>query len=207
MPSLSRTIGGGRAARSARRSAAGRSARAPCVAMKLIASGVANWAAMTRSPSFSRSSSSTTTIMWPARIASIASSIVAKWRACVLLIGPPAAPGMGRLTPLCTLPQGRLRDSRGYPTRAGPERRHRDRVRNQRDDRRGVAAIAIVRLTPSMAILPFSTTYDAVAVARRCAALQPSPSGARRHSPVAVDVALDKVAAEARRRGRAHARG
>ena len=30
-----------------------------CLAMKLIASGVANWAAITRSPSFSRSSSST----------------------------------------------------------------------------------------------------------------------------------------------------
>ena len=47
----------------------------PCVAMKLIASGVTNWAAIVRSPSFSRSSSSQTTTIRPARISSIASSI------------------------------------------------------------------------------------------------------------------------------------
>ena len=47
----------------------------PCVAMKLIASGVTNCAAIVRSPSFSRSSSSHTTTMRPARISSIASSI------------------------------------------------------------------------------------------------------------------------------------
>jgi hypothetical protein len=44
--------------------------------MKLTASGVANWAAITRSPSFSRLSSSQTMTMRPARISSIASSIV-----------------------------------------------------------------------------------------------------------------------------------
>ena len=49
----------------------------PWVAMKLTASGVTNCAAMVRSPSFSRSSSSTTTTKRPARISSIASSIVA----------------------------------------------------------------------------------------------------------------------------------
>ena len=43
--------------------------------MKLIASGVTFSAAIVRSPSFSRSSSSTTMIIWPARIASTASSI------------------------------------------------------------------------------------------------------------------------------------
>src|SRR2546421_11431742 len=42
--------------------------------MKLTASGVANWAAITRSPSFSRSSPSQTTTMWPRRISSTASS-------------------------------------------------------------------------------------------------------------------------------------
>ena len=46
--------------------------------MKLIASGVTNWAAIVRSPSFSRSSSSQTTTIRPARISSIASSIGAK---------------------------------------------------------------------------------------------------------------------------------
>ena len=50
----------------------------PCTAMKLIASGVANSAASVRSPSFSRSSSSTTTSMRPARISSMASGTVAK---------------------------------------------------------------------------------------------------------------------------------
>src|ERR687894_381064 len=44
--------------------------------MKLIASGVTNCAAITRSPSFSRSSSSTTTTMRPAAMSSRASSIV-----------------------------------------------------------------------------------------------------------------------------------
>src|SRR4051794_30609773 len=45
--------------------------------MKLIASGVMNCAAMTRSPSFSRSSSSTTTTIRPEAMSSRASSIVA----------------------------------------------------------------------------------------------------------------------------------
>src|SRR5438270_2654640 len=49
----------------------------PCVAMKLIASGVANCAATTRSPSFSRSGASTTTTKRPCRMSSIASSTVA----------------------------------------------------------------------------------------------------------------------------------
>ena len=52
----------------------------PSLAMKLIASGVANCAASVRSPSFSRSSSSQTTTMRPARISSSASSIVANGR-------------------------------------------------------------------------------------------------------------------------------
>ena len=47
----------------------------PWMAMKLTASGVTNCAAIVRSPSFSRSSSSTTTTKRPARISSIASSM------------------------------------------------------------------------------------------------------------------------------------
>ena len=43
--------------------------------MKLIASGVTFSAAIVRSPSFSRSSSSTTMIILPARMASTASSM------------------------------------------------------------------------------------------------------------------------------------
>src|SRR4051812_30713502 len=49
----------------------------PSLAMKLIASGVANCAASVRSPSFSRSSSSQTTTIRPARISSSASSMLA----------------------------------------------------------------------------------------------------------------------------------
>ena len=49
----------------------------PSLAMKLIASGVANCAAIVRSPSFSRSSSSQTTTILPWRMSSIACSIVA----------------------------------------------------------------------------------------------------------------------------------
>ena len=50
----------------------------PWVAMKLTPSGVILSAAMTRSPSFSRSSSSTTSKIRPCRISSMPSSIVAK---------------------------------------------------------------------------------------------------------------------------------
>jgi hypothetical protein len=60
--------------------------------MKLIAAGVIFSAAMVRSPSFSRSSSSTTMIMRPSRTASIASSIGANTerrflRCAVVVIG------------------------------------------------------------------------------------------------------------------------
>ena len=59
----------------------------PWVAMKLIASGVANCAARVRSPSFSRFSSSQTTTMRPRRISSIASSIVANGACAFSLLG------------------------------------------------------------------------------------------------------------------------
>jgi hypothetical protein len=49
----------------------------PWVAMNVIPSGVTNCAATVRSPSFSRSASSTTTTNRPERMSSIASSIVA----------------------------------------------------------------------------------------------------------------------------------
>ena len=49
----------------------------PCVTMKLMISGVIFSAATVKSPSFSRSSSSTTTSMRPARISSIASGMEA----------------------------------------------------------------------------------------------------------------------------------
>ena len=57
------------------------------VAMKLICSGVANWAAQIRSPSFSRFSSSTTTIDSPLRIAARASAIGSKAMALPCWLG------------------------------------------------------------------------------------------------------------------------
>src|SRR3954468_4231037 len=60
----------------------------PCLAMKLIASGVANCAASVRSPSFSRFSSSQTTTMRPRRISSIASSMGEKTLVASLVIRP-----------------------------------------------------------------------------------------------------------------------
>ncbi len=58
-----------------------------CVAMKLIASGVANCAAIVRSPSFSRSAASTTTTNLPSRMSSIACSTVAKAASVRIAIG------------------------------------------------------------------------------------------------------------------------
>ena len=63
----------------------------PWVAMKLTASGVANCAAITRSPSFSRSSESRMTTMWPERISSIASATVANWTVLLVMRVPPGA--------------------------------------------------------------------------------------------------------------------
>ena len=69
------TISGMRSS-SSRSAVIGRQMRPrPKRAMKLIASGVTFSAAIVRSPSFSRSSSSTTTIIFPARKSSIASDI------------------------------------------------------------------------------------------------------------------------------------
>src|SRR5262249_28762758 len=72
------TIGGSSSA-SQRSSVRARQIRPrPSRAMKLMAWGVTRSAARTRSPSFSRSSSSTTTTNWPARTAWTAWSMVAK---------------------------------------------------------------------------------------------------------------------------------
>src|ERR671916_1970495 len=66
----------GISSRSSSSSAIGRQMRPrPCTAMKLMSSGVTSSAAMVRSPSFSRSSSSQTITIFPALISSITSSI------------------------------------------------------------------------------------------------------------------------------------
>ena len=70
---------GGRCSSSQRSSVSARQIRPrPCLAMKLIAAGVIFSAGRARSPSFSRSSSSTRTICRPWRNSSMASSTVAK---------------------------------------------------------------------------------------------------------------------------------
>ncbi len=75
----------------------------PCVAMKLTISGVTCSAAQTRSPSFSRSSSSRMTIIRPARSSSIASSTVAnairpRVRSVAHRIPPPGVRRSARLS-------------------------------------------------------------------------------------------------------------
>ena len=80
------------------------------LAMKLTASGVANCAAITRSPSFSRSSPSQTTTMRPRRISSIASSIVAKG------LSPASAPL------LCPLRLGHLAHACSFPANGATNR-------------------------------------------------------------------------------------
>src|SRR6266542_3828262 len=67
----------------------------PCMAMKLIASGVANCAARVRSPSFSRVSSSHTTTMRPRRMSSIASSMEEKTADCSAPAGSVAGLRLG----------------------------------------------------------------------------------------------------------------
>src|SRR5918992_985479 len=66
----------GISSRSSSSSAIGRQMRPrPCTAMKLMSSGVTSSAAMVRSPSFSRSSSSQTMTIFPALMSSMTSSI------------------------------------------------------------------------------------------------------------------------------------
>ena len=102
--------------------------------MKLTASGVANCAAIVRSPSFSRSSSSTTTTKRPARMSSIASSTVAKRALGVGLglhrHGRIANPGSSRSTYFARTSTSRLTSS---PGRELAKRRRLERVRDQRD--------------------------------------------------------------------------
>ena len=100
--------------------------------MKLTASGVANCAAITRSPSFSRSSPSQTTTMRPRRISSIASSIVENGLSpasarrplscCVSVIWLTLAPFRRMVPPTAprTSPRCRTRRSACVPAPASP---------------------------------------------------------------------------------------
>ncbi len=102
-------------------------------AMKLIASGVANCAAIVRSPSFSRSSSSQTTTILPSRMSSIACSIVAK-RAPVRVLMRVRAGGLRypirRATCLASMSD---LDVHPRPRLEASERRALERLGDQRD--------------------------------------------------------------------------
>ena len=114
--------------------------------MKLIASGVQNWAAIVRSPSFSRSSSSQTTTIRPARMSSIASSTV--------LNGPLIA-STSFSTYFANTSTSRLT---GCPGAAAP-RFVRSRVSGISDTENATSVTeATVSEMPSTAIEPFSTT-------------------------------------------------
>ena len=115
--------------------------------MKLIASGVQNWAAIVRSPSFSRSSSSQTTTIRPARMSSIASSTV--------LNGARLIARTSFSTYFANTSTSRLT---GCPGAAAP-RLVRSRVSGI-SDTVNVSAVtdATVSEMPSTAIEPFSTT-------------------------------------------------
>src|SRR5882672_8081156 len=106
----------------------------PCLAMKLIASGVTNSAAISRSPSFSRSSSSTRTTMRPAPISAMISAmllmpiLISFIRAKPSDTTGPVAPGhirvhcnhLSRTLRRSVLPGGTRRQTRGTedPARA-----------------------------------------------------------------------------------------
>src|SRR5437763_13316868 len=103
--------------------------------MKLIASGVANCAAITRSPSFSRSGSSTTTTKRPARTCSIASSIVAKG---VVTLMTGRLPRARREEPLDVLRQHVDLEIDRLPRLERAERRRLQRVGDEGDRNSGV---------------------------------------------------------------------
>src|SRR4051794_5124367 len=155
--------------------------------MKLIASGVTNCAAITRSPSFSRSSSSTTTTIRPAAMSSRASSMVANCTSA--LAGNELLHVLGEDVDL---------EIDGSPLPSGAERRALEGLRDQRDREPVVADLRDGQRDPvdgDRALL-----HD-VAQQRR---LGIDGHDAREalvadvaHDAEAVDVALHDVAAEA----------
>ena len=115
----------------------------PWVTMKLTASGVACSAAMMKSPSFSRSASSTTSTILPWRMSSTASGIEANSAAVQTrpaaasarsMHDRPSARGLRVVVPR-TSRSCRLRGSPGDRDAPMPERGDREGVRDQRDGR------------------------------------------------------------------------
>src|SRR5262249_23099140 len=106
----------------------------PCVAMKLIASGVANSAAIVRSPSFSRSGASTTTTNFPARKSSSASSMVAKAvRSSCTVTASIVCGSRGREQLLDVLREDVHLEIHGVAGSEQAESRHLERMGDERD--------------------------------------------------------------------------
>ena len=129
--------------------------------MKLIASGVANCAAIVRSPSFSRSSSSQTTTIRP-RADVLDRLLDRRERRCVsvCLLGHRLLLTYSRQpTALARTCEHVALQVDAVARLGGAERRALERLGDQRDLEAVVGrAPATVRLTPSTAIEPFSTT-------------------------------------------------
>src|SRR3954447_3404418 len=156
--------------------------------MKLIASGVTNWAAMTRSPSFSRSSSSTTTTILPLAMSSRASSMVAN-SISVWLVG-------NELLQV-------LREHVDFQVDGSPRRRAAERgaLQRLRDERHGEPLLAEVGDGQRDAVDGDRALLDDVAQQRGLGVdghdpREPLVAHLADHAE-AVDVALDDVAAQA----------
>src|SRR5436190_14001560 len=156
--------------------------------MKLIASGVTNWAAMTRSPSFSRSSSSTTTTIRPAAMSSRASSMVAN-SISVRLVGNELLQVLREHVDFQIDGSPRRRSAQGRPLQRLGDERHREPV------------VAEVGDGQRDAVDGDRTLLDDVAQQRRLGVDDDDPREPLvthlAHHGEAVDVPLDDVSAQA----------
>src|SRR3954468_12354593 len=155
--------------------------------MKLIASGVMNCAAMTRSPSFSRSSSSTTTTIFPLAMSSRASSMVAN-STSVRLVGNELLHVLGEDVDL---------EIDGSPLLRPTQRGALQRLGDQRDRE---PVLADLRDGQRDAVDGDRALLDDVAQQRRLGVDRHDPREALlahlAHDAEAVDVALHDVAAQ-----------
>ena len=164
--------------------------------MKLIASGVANCAGMTRSPSFSRSSSSTRMNMRPLRASSISSSALERYcdssadlSVVTSVETPPAARRSGRAC--------RSRYSPDRPARSVPNRVTAAVCGMMFTPKVSSATSLTVNDTPSTATLPLAAMKRArSAGTRKRQRVEPFSGSPRSRVADAVDVAGDEVAAQ-----------
>src|SRR5438132_9637209 len=156
--------------------------------MKLTASGVANCAAIVRSPSFSRSAASTTTTNLPSRMSSLASSMVAKALRSCTFIGSNRIPVQ---QPLDVFREDVGLEIDGVAGLEAAQRRHGERLGDQGD---GEAGVVHRRDRQRNALYGDRPLLHDVAKELWVDVDPQRIEGA--HRPHAVDVALDDVAAE-----------